>query len=273
VTAPTYSEAEERLIDAIQNAGGAMHAVFEFDPPLPKSALEAKFRKPEVVLIGGDECFTNVAPPWRTLERVKELDEGLRWYDEFYDHPLCRKCRYTSGRRSDALLTLAYTPSNYDGLFGSVGPAVRMSHQLVSGEFLGLLSSEEKSPLEFQSTIRKGRKKYYELIGPPGPPFVAVNGLKINGWRCKKCDQRTWSYFIADLPITFFVARSDLPANLPGVFTVGTAPEIHLAATSRRWKELLGQKGTRGFVSMALGVAPDSVVVRKPDLATFRTWL
>jgi hypothetical protein len=42
-SAATYAEAEERLIEAIQEAGGAMQAVLEFDPPLPKSTLEEKY--------------------------------------------------------------------------------------------------------------------------------------------------------------------------------------------------------------------------------------
>jgi hypothetical protein len=47
--APTYQEAEERLINAIQNAGGAMQAVLEFEPPLPKSDVEAKYNQPRTL--------------------------------------------------------------------------------------------------------------------------------------------------------------------------------------------------------------------------------
>jgi hypothetical protein len=36
-SAPTYVEAEARLIEAIRNAGGAMQAVIEFEHPLPQS--------------------------------------------------------------------------------------------------------------------------------------------------------------------------------------------------------------------------------------------
>src|SRR5690349_15570012 len=53
----TYEEAEERFIEAIQAAGGAMHAVLEFDPPLPKSELEARYSKPEIYLVCGDDRF------------------------------------------------------------------------------------------------------------------------------------------------------------------------------------------------------------------------
>jgi hypothetical protein len=41
-------------------------------------------------------------------------------------------------------------------------------------------------------------------------------------------------------------------------------PDIRLAVTGERWKQLVGQKGTRGFVSSLLGVAPEQEVVRSP---------
>jgi len=52
------------LIEVIQDAGVAMHAVFEFEPPLPKSALKKKYSRPEIYLIGGDDQFQSNAPPW-----------------------------------------------------------------------------------------------------------------------------------------------------------------------------------------------------------------
>ena len=58
-------------------------------------------------------------------------------------------------------------------------------------------------------------------------------------------------------------------ARSSGVFTVGTFPEVQLAVTALRWKELLGKRGTRGFASSQLGVVPDYEVVRHPELATY----
>ena len=65
-----------------------------------------------------------------------------------------------------------------------------------------------------------------------------------------------------------FIARSDLPAPLPGVFTVGNLPEGQLAVTESRLKELIGRKGTRGFVSSPLGIVAKHEVVRQPELPT-----
>jgi hypothetical protein len=271
--APTYAEAEERLIEAIQNAGGAMHAVLEFDPPLPKSILEEKYSSPEIYLIGGDDRFETDAPRWRWSESAQEIEERLCWLDAFYEKPVCRKCKYTFGRRNDKVPTLTYAPSKYDGAFGSFGTDGGPNHQIVSEEFLALLTADEKRSLVFQPTIRKGRKKFYELIGPEGPPHVGVAGMKISGWRCSKCDHRTWGYWIDGMAIHSFVARSDLPASLPGVFAVGVSPEIQLAVTASRWRELVGCKGTRGFASRPLGVVPNHEAVRRPVLPTYEEGL
>jgi hypothetical protein len=267
VSASTYAEAEQRLIEAIQDAGGAMQAVMEFDPPLPKSTLAEKYSKPEIYLIGGDDRFETDAPRWNRAESHQDIEERLRWLDSFYDKPVCRKCKYTSGRRNAKPVTLKYA-GKYNGAFGSFGTDGGPNHQLVSEEFLKLLGPDEKRRLEFQPTVRKGRIKFYELVGPEGPPQVAVTGMKIDGWRCTECDYGRWGYWMESVAISTFIARADLPSHLNGLFTVGTFPEIELAVTASRWKEMLNQKGTRGFASRQVGVVPDNEVVRRPDLPT-----
>lgn len=266
---PTYVAAEEGLIAAIQDAGGAMQAVLEFDPPLPKSTWEAKYSSPEIYLIGGDDRFETDVPRRSGFESADETEDRLKWLDSFYDQPVCRKCKYTLGRRNDKPVTLTYAPSECAGAFGSFGTDGGPNHQFVTDEFLALLTEDEKSRLEFLPAIRRRGKKFVELIGPEGPPLVAVAGLTINGWFCTQCDHRTWGYWVAGQAIHSFVARSDLSVRSNGVFTVGTFPEIQLAVTADRWQELRGKKGTRGFVSHQLGVVPDHEVVRYPELATY----
>jgi len=229
--------------------------------------LEEKYSSPEIYLIGGDDRFETDAPRWRWSESDQEIEDRLRWLDAFYDEPVCRKCKYTSGRRNDKRVTLTYA-GKYDGAFGSFGTDGGPNHQIVSEEFLALLTDAEKRSLGFQPSIRKGRKKFYELVGPEGPAHVAVGGMKISGWRCTQCDHRTWGYWVEGMTINSFVARSDMSPPPIGVFTVGTSPEIQLAVTAPRWKELLGKKGTRGFASRQLGVVPDHEVVRRPELPT-----
>jgi len=267
-SAATFPEAEERLIDAIQDAGGAIQAVLEFDPPLPQSAAEEKYRQPEVYLICGDDRFETDAPRGIPFGGASEIEERLRWLDAFYEKPVCRKCKSASGKRNNHPVTLTYAPGRYDAALGTLGNDGGPSHQIVSEEFLALLTPDEKRGLEFQSTVRKGRRSFYELVGPEGPPPVAVAGMKVNGWRCPLCDHRTWGYWNQELSIHSFIAHSDLAANRRGVFAVGTFPRIELAVTACRWRELLGRKGTRGFASTPLGVAPDHEVVRCPELPT-----
>ena len=268
-SAPTYTEAEEGLAEAIQNAGGAIQAVLEFDLPLPRSTLEEKYGSPEIYLIGGDDRFETDAPRWKGSESAQEIEERLRWLDAFYDQPVCRKCKFTSGRRNVKPVTLTHAPSQCDGAFGSFGTDGGPNHQLVSEEFLALLTSDEKRGLEFQPTIRKRGRKFFELVGPEGPPHVALTGIKSSGWRCTQCDHRTWGYWVEGLAINSFIARSDLSARSSDVFTVGTFPEIHLAVTGPRWREFLGRKGTHGFTSRRLGVVPDKEVVRRPELPSY----
>jgi hypothetical protein len=162
-------------------------------------------------------------------------------------------------------VTLTYG-GKYDGAFGSFATDGGPNHQLVSEEFMALLTEAEKRHLQFQPVIRKGRRKFFELIGPEGPPHVGVGGMKVGGWHCAECGHRSWGYWIEGMTIHSFVASSDLSPSLSGVFTVGVFPEIELAVTASRWSELLGRKGTRGFTSRPLGVVPDHEVVREPEL-------
>jgi hypothetical protein len=235
----SYAQAEERLIEAIQGAGGAAQAVMEFDPPLPKSTVEDKYSNPEIYLIGGDDGFHTDAPRWQWSETPQEIEERRCWLDAFYDKPVCRRCMSTSGRRNDRPVTLTYA-SQYDGAFGSLGSDGGPHHQIVSEEFINLLTADEKRGLEFQPTIRKGRKKFYELVGPEGPAHVAIAGMTVKGWRCTQCDHRHWGYWIEGMAIHSFVALSELSIPLSGVFTVGKFPEIELGVTASRWQESLG---------------------------------
>ena len=78
---PSYAEAETRFIEAIWEGGGAMHAVVEFDPPLPKSTLEEKHSSPELYLIGGDDRFETDAPRRKPFGSAQEREARLRWLD------------------------------------------------------------------------------------------------------------------------------------------------------------------------------------------------
>ncbi len=130
----TYAEAEGRLIEAIQNAGGAMQAVLEFDPPLPRSAIESKYAHPELYLIWGDDCFETDTAKRVPFETEAALNERLREVDALFQAPICRNCRHASGLRSDKPLALSSLRNRYDGAFGFVGNEAGTSVQVVSEE-------------------------------------------------------------------------------------------------------------------------------------------
>jgi hypothetical protein len=267
--APTYALAEERLLQEIRERGGAMQAVLEFDPALPKSAQESKYSSPELYLICGDDRFETDSPRVAPFESEEQKEVRLAWLDTFFEQPVCRKCKAPSSPRSDRPLRLIYAPGQYDGAFGHVGSDGATYAEIVSEEFLALLSSEERKGLVTRPVARRGNsRRFYELLGPAGPVFVAVAGLPVSGWRCSACGRLTWDYWIEGFSIQSFIAASSLPGPLPGIFTVGRPPEVLLCATGARWRELVGKKGTRGFVSRPLGIVSDRELVRRPELPT-----
>ncbi len=131
-----------------------------------------------------------------------------------------------------------------------------------------LLSGEEHRRLRFQPVERnkRARKRYFELVGPMGPPYVAIRGLDFGGWQCKSCGTRLFSYSSEKASMINFVARADLRDPLPEVFTIGPTQRLELCVTAERWSRMVGKRGTRGMVSMPIGVVPDEQVDREPQL-------
>ena len=267
----TYAEAEEHLLEAIRTAGGAMVPILEFDRPLPPSTLDAKYSHPHLVLIGGDDPFRSDAPLATAFESPDEREVRLQWLDRFFQAPVCRTCGNATAARSDRPLSLLEAPRG-DGGFGHVGHGGAPVVQVFAEEFLELLSPPEREALALRPVMRtgRGRKRFYELFGPAGPPPVAVTGLPVKGWRCPDCAYRVWGYWIEGMRINSFISSGDLPEAPLGVFTIGPLPGVQLVATAERWQELVGRKGTRGFVSRPLGVAAAAQVERDPELPVHR---
>ncbi len=111
--------------------------------------------------------------------------EQLTWLDAFFERPVCRKCGSATSPRSARPLRLTYAPPQHDGAFGHIGSDGSTRAEIVSEEFLALLSSKERQGLGTRPVARTGRsRRFYELLGPAGPPFVAIAGLPASGWRC-----------------------------------------------------------------------------------------
>ena len=262
----TYLEAEEAFLEAIIQAGGAYHAVLEFVPPLPRSEFDEKHSRPELFLIAGDDRFETDEPRRIPFETDAECAQRQSWYDAFFVAPCCKVCMMPPGRRNERRLRLTHVRSSYDG--GFVLLAGAMLH-VFSERFLMLLSKDERQQLQFQlvDRRRKSAKQFFELVGPSGPPFVALAGREVNGWQCSACGTRVFGYeYSPETMIHSFIAHADLPTALPPVFTVGAQPNVSLCVTAERWASLVSRPGTRGLTSRLLGVAPDDETVRIPNL-------
>jgi hypothetical protein len=262
----SYEQAEEQLLNAILDAGGAMQAMLEFDPQLPKSSQDAKYSTPELYYIAGDDGFETDSPKRVPFESGEEREARFQWTDAFFESPVCRTCGRSRGRRTGQPLRLTHVPQRYDGAIGNIGES-RNTLYIFSDRFLDLLTDDERQRLHFQPVeCLRGRRRFFELVGPQGPPNVAVSGLPQRGWRCQTCSLSRWTYLIDGMYIRTFIAKADLPDSLPSVFTIGTVPDIRLVTSNERWGELSAGNGTRGILSHPLGVVKEDELIRVPEL-------
>jgi hypothetical protein len=238
--------------------------VLEFVPPLPQTDFDRAYSAPEFYSICGDDRCEADEPKRIPFEPEHERAAREKWYDGFFDSPCCEICRISQGLRNDRPLNLTYV-GKYDGGFvGFAGSTLRV----YSEAFLMLLSAAECSRLRFKRVERnkKARKQYFELIGPAGPPYVAIRNVEFSGWECPSCKARSFGHWSETSAMTNFVARADLPQPMPEVFTIGPPHSLALCVTADRWAQMVGQRGTRGMVSMPIGVVPDDEVDRAPQL-------
>ena len=177
------------------SAGGAMQAVLEFAPPLPKTALEEKYSRPELYLICGDDTFQTFVPRRKWSETAAEVDERLRWSDGSLCAAVPQLPEHLQSTGSAISLELDATPERCDGGFGFCGPMRPTAfdlHRSVPEPANGGRTPASR----FSARRAKGAKKFYELLGPAGPPHVAVAGLALKGRRCPRCDFRRFGHWI-----------------------------------------------------------------------------
>jgi hypothetical protein len=265
----TYAEAEEQLLDAILlgNKHGVSHALIEYVPALPRSTYDMKYSTPALVVLHGDERPDVNAPRWHGSETARDVDNRLRWTDEYYTQPVCRACKMASTLRTSKPITLGAFESGYDGMWVHSSTTPGNIHYLFSEEFLSLLTTEERDRLQFHPSINlTNKRKYVELVGPAGVPLVGLQHHKVAGWQCSTCGYRCFGYWSRDFSLTDFVAREDLPTPLPGLFTIGTLPDLKLVATVERWQEMVGKKGAKKIIGTPIGVVPTRELLRVPEL-------
>ncbi|HVU88355.1 MAG TPA: hypothetical protein VHD36_13625 [Pirellulales bacterium] len=260
---PTSDAAIETFLEVIIKRGGAYHAVLEFVPPLPESDFDRRYSQPAIVALGSNDGYETDEPKRIPFEPPEEREVRESWYDGFFKAPCCRTCGTPQGPRNQRPLHLTYARNDAGSLWFQ-GARLRV----FSEDFLMMLSGEEHRHLTFQPVERnkRSRKRYFELLGPSGAPNVAIRGLDFSGWQCGSCGTRCFGYWSEAASMIHFVARADLPDPLPEVFTIGPLHDLELCVTAERWSRMVGQRGTRGMVSLPIGVVPDEEVEREPEL-------
>ena len=95
----TRDKAAEALVDAIQEAGGALRAVLEFDPPLPAPVNVQEFLSPRIVQIWGDEAFEQAGPRrGGSFANAEQRDAHIAWDNAHYQGGCCHRCRTRTPR-------------------------------------------------------------------------------------------------------------------------------------------------------------------------------
>lgn len=240
--AADLSAGARAISELLLEHGVATTPFLELSPRPPVIETFRKFALPELYLVHGNEpCYS------------RSVDSAT-----LHTGTICERCGGVSGVRNDLPLSLDCPVSGDGGFTANNGHG----YHLFSGEFLKQLSIEERSRLQFREIQKPGRRPFFEIVGPPGVPTVAVAGLQPSGWFCLDCGRRTLAYFVADMPIRAFVSRSTLPTPLPTLFTVTDGDSLQLCATASRWDELREMRRSRGIVSQLLGVVDaDEVIV------------
>ena len=252
VEGQTYNEAHEALSKAVCLQLGDGEAVFEFNPPLPKSAIERKYLNPELVTISGGNTACDAT------------NAGA-----LFTYGVCKKCHRPVGERTaEPLVIKSIEP-------GSHGGFISHSHIVFySGGFLKLLTAQERKQFEWRKVMLEGRSKkvFYEFIAEKAIPLVPVKGLIFQTWICGTCNQQMpWMHY--GIPkISRFVSSRDLSARPPSCFAVrmGNVPELGI--TRVRWRALVGRPETKGLLANDIGVVLPSEIDRDAPVYTEEVW-
>ena len=188
-----FDELAEELSEKIRDSGGALHAVLEFTPPAPVS--ESRFTEVPLIQI--------------TANEVLQIDNIARYFDV----GPCTACRHLTGNRNRKPLELDKINPRFDAVFADHTP-------LVSEDFLSLLTDTELASFRIRPVITKkpSKKEYFEIVGKPKLPLVAVMGLETDHWQCKKCGHQQFFFYSQ---IKEFVPLNSVKRLKSPVFTTG----------------------------------------------------
>jgi hypothetical protein len=245
----SFEEADQALWEAIMEATGDGENTHEYDPPAPRSDGQ-QYASNDLILASG------------------ETYAWMATHDGVFDGGLCADCYHPLGARTNEALRLDSLQSGPRN--GGWVKIRRPAHRgpritFVSAAFRSLLTAEEDSQFEWRPIVGppRSRKQWFELIAAQlSIPYVAPVGVGPVGWQCEVCGFESQPF--VSKPGAghehWNVSMSDLPAMLPSVFALGTAPDFALAFTRARWRTVVGNDGAQGYRSLAVGVLPDHLV-------------
>ena len=235
IVAADLESGAEKISELLLANDVATFSSIELSPRPPVAERLRRYSIPEIYKIGGDDaCYCG------TVDSMK-----------LFNGRLCSRCANMSGDRNEERLVVDCTVQGDGGFSYDKG----RSFSLFSAEFLDQLTGQERASLHFREIQCRGRRQFFELIGPKGITAVDVPKFQQSGWYCRACGGRTVGYGVNDFLVGGFVSRESLPTQLPSVFTISNEESINLAVTAQRWDELRDLRRSRGILSHLVGVA------------------
>ena len=261
IVATDLETGAERISELLLENDVATFSSIELSPRPPVAERHRRYSIPEIYKIGGDDaCYCG------TVDSTK-----------LFNGRLCSRCGSMSGDRNEEQLVLDCTVQGDGGFSYDKG----RSFSFFSAEFLEQLTGQERASIQFREIQCRGRRQFFELIGPKGIAAVDVPKFQQSGWYCRACGGRTVGYGVNDFLAGGFISRESLPSELPTVFTISNEDSINLAVTGQRWDELRDLRRSRGILSHLVGVAateeigvsclPEIIEAQETSLARTRT--
>ncbi|MGD0552525.1 MAG: hypothetical protein ABSB25_07715 [Sedimentisphaerales bacterium] len=259
---------EQEIWGDAKNGDDVIPTVMEFDPPLPVSERTKRFFIPEIYYVYGDEIFSLLGG-YFLYGQVDAIT--MEYANSLYEGGICKVCMRGIGKRTEVEFKTELKIGDSDGLFLRHSQ-IHASAWFFSDRFISLLTNEERKRLKFREcqVKRKGKRKYYELVGNSIANNVGVKGFDAGGHECAKCGNRGFSITELDLDFSMqnFICRADLPDPLPSCFAVNIDDVIYLCLARERWDQIRGNKNAKGIISEPIGVVDEELCERHPRLQT-----
>lgn len=263
VRAASLLEAEQQLIDLVEEALGDLQPCFEYVPPLPKESVTKKFEGTGIVAVSGaNDPLDYVGHP-----------------DELFTGGICSVCKKGIGTRTDKTLRVSIIPNPTDGAFVRIRVAVpfaEMSVEIFSEAFVQALTPKARNRFQWLP-VESEKKTTIKLFEPISVPVVnrilpkglisAKERLQPDGFKCRRCGRLQ----LQGIPqgaagIYSFVEQDCLPDPLPSCFQIGQTAALEFCFQNKTWTELVGKPGTKRLLSRQVGIVKRNQAQTKPDL-------